>query len=177
VIVVPMGATDDAPGELDAFVAAYRATLPAVFGYLARATTGDRALAEDLTSETYLAALAAWRAGNADAISVPWLIGVARHKLVDRFRRAEREQRKLAVVHATGVVDADEGALAVERELLFGAIRRLPPLQRAAIALRYVDDLPVREVAQLLDRSVPATDSLLRRARAELRNLLEEADL
>ncbi|HEY1741399.1 MAG TPA: sigma factor-like helix-turn-helix DNA-binding protein [Acidimicrobiia bacterium] len=56
-------------------------------------------------------------------------------------------------------------------------MRRLPPLQRAAIALRYVDDLPVREVAQLLDRSVPATDSLLRRARAELRNLLEEADL
>ncbi|HEY3832159.1 MAG TPA: sigma-70 family RNA polymerase sigma factor [Acidimicrobiia bacterium] len=172
-----MGATDDATADVDRFVAAYRTTLPEVFGYLARATAGDRALAEDLTSETYTAALSAWRRGQADALTVPWLIGVARHKLVDRFRRADREQRKLAMVHALGADDIDDSGDAVDRELLFGAIRRLPPLQRAAVALRYVDDLPVREVAHLLDRSVAATDSLLRRARTALRALIEEAEL
>src|SRR4051794_17594247 len=179
-----MGSTDEpvrAVGRLDleAFVAAYRTTLPEVFAYLARATAGDRALAEDLTSETYFIALGAWQDGNADAVAVPWLIGVARHKLVDRFRRADREQRKLALVHAaepSEYADRDELA-AVDRDALLGAIRRLPPLQRAAIALRYLDDLPVRDVADALDRTVAATDSLLRRARAELRTLLEEADL
>src|SRR4051794_9101207 len=88
------------PRDIGTFVAAYRTTLPEVFAYLTRATAGDRALAEDLTSDTYLAALDAWRAGNADAVRVPWLIGVARHKLVDRFRRDDRERRKLALVHA-----------------------------------------------------------------------------
>ncbi|HEY3832192.1 MAG TPA: sigma factor-like helix-turn-helix DNA-binding protein, partial [Acidimicrobiia bacterium] len=113
----------------------------------------------------------------ADALTVPWLIGVARHKLVDRFRRADREQRKLAMVHAADADDIDDSGDAVDRELLFGAIHRLPPLQRAAVALRYVDDLPVHEVARLLDRSVAATDSLLRRARTALRALIEEAEL
>ncbi len=170
-----VGATQGAPLDTDAFVAAYRATLPEVFAYLGRATTGDRALAEDLTSATYEAALVAWQQGNPDAVAISWLIGVARHKLIDRFRRSALEERKLALAHASDTgIDADDGALmVVVRDQLFGCVRQLAPLQRAAFALRYVDDLPVAEVAARLDRSLDATDSLLRRARAALRIMLE----
>ncbi len=164
-------------GGVEAFVAAYRATLPAVFGYLLRATGGDRGLAEDVTSETYIAALTAWRSGKADAVSAPWLVGVARHKLIDRFRRAEREARGLALVHAAAPDAADdEGFAGVDRATLLACTRELSPLQRAVLALRYADGLTLAEIATELDRSVSAVDSLLRRARAELRTKIERGD-
>ena len=48
-------------------------------------------------------------------------------------------------------------------------LRRLPTAQRAAMTLRYLDDLPVREVAALLDRSEGSVESLLSRGREALR--------
>ncbi|MDT9151321.1 sigma-70 region 4 domain-containing protein, partial [Escherichia coli] len=48
------------------------------------------------------------------------------------------------------------------------ALRALKPQHRVALLLRYVDDLPVAEVARLLGKSVRATESLLVRARSAL---------
>ena len=172
-----MNAPTQEIGDADAFIAGYRATLPGVFAYLLRATGGDRAVAEDLASETFFAALTSWRTGNADAISPAWLTGVARHKLIDRLRRNEREERKLALVAASDNDGVDEELPTVDRLVLRGAIRKLPPLQRAVLALRYVDDLSIIDIANDLDRSVSAVDSLLRRARRQLRELLLEGDL
>jgi RNA polymerase sigma-70 factor (ECF subfamily) len=162
-----MGPTDDAGEDVDGFVAAYRRTLPAVLGYIGRATAGDRALAEDLTAETYLAALGAWRVGNSHAVEESWLVGVARHKLVDRWRREARDLRKRSLVPA-GNGDDDNGDDALADDDVLAAIRELRPLQRAAFALRYVDEYTVAEVASRLGRSASATESLLRRARREL---------
>jgi RNA polymerase sigma-70 factor (ECF subfamily) len=67
--------------------------LPEVHGHLP-ARCGQRALAEDLTAETFLAAV---RAGDVP-LSVGWLIGTARHELVDHWRRLEREDRGLRLL-------------------------------------------------------------------------------
>jgi RNA polymerase sigma-70 factor (ECF subfamily) len=157
---------------VDEFVAAYRVTLPAVFGYVLRSTGGDRPLAEDVCADTYLDALAAWREGRAPNLSAAWFIGIARHKMIDAFRRAEREQRKLALVHAGEPDEAPDDFATVDRADLLACARRLPPLQRAVLALRYGDDLAVAEIARRLDRDTGAIDSLLRRARAGLRRML-----
>jgi RNA polymerase sigma-70 factor (ECF subfamily) len=168
--------TSEAAGadDLEPFLVRYRETLPAVWQYLARVTAGDRALAEDLTQDVYSAALTAWRGGRRDQVVAPWLVTVARNKFVDTLRRQEREARALALVEADEEVDAHDAAFAVSREELADLVRGLPPLQRAALALRYVDDLSLAEIAAALDRTVPAVDSLLRRARVALRRLAEE---
>jgi RNA polymerase sigma-70 factor (ECF subfamily) len=59
----------------------------------------DRTLAEELTSETFLGAVNACRRSQAAPVRVAWLIGVARHKLADHWRRREREERGLRLVH------------------------------------------------------------------------------
>ena len=60
---------------------------------------------------------------------------------------------------------------------VLASLAALPALQRAAVGLRYLDDLAVPEVARLLDRSVHATESLLARGREGLRrHYLEHAD-
>jgi DNA-directed RNA polymerase specialized sigma24 family protein len=86
-----------------ALLALYDSALPEVYGYLA-SRCGDRALAEDLTSETFLAAAAA----RADAPrTIGWLIGIARHKLADHWRWRARQDRLLESV-AGAVHDEDQ---------------------------------------------------------------------
>jgi RNA polymerase sigma-70 factor (ECF subfamily) len=172
--VVEAAGEPGAADELETFVAAYRATLPAVFGYLMRATGGDRPLSEDICAEAYLDGLAAWRDGRAPSLEASWFTGIARHKLIDVFRRAEREQRKLALVHATERSESPDDFATVDRAELLACARRLPPMQRAVLALRYGDDLSIVEIARRLDRDTSAIDSLLRRARAGLRRMLTE---
>ena len=75
----------------------YDDALPHVYGYLL-ARCGDTGLAEDLTAESFLAAVHAVRKPGAPDPSIPWLIGVARHKLADHWRRVEREQRGLRLI-------------------------------------------------------------------------------
>src|SRR3954451_3694198 len=64
--------------------------------YFVRGVLGDRATAEDLTQEAFAAVVVAVRAGRAEALTMPWLMGVARHKLVDHYRRSAADQRRLA---------------------------------------------------------------------------------
>ena len=152
--------------------------LPAV------ALRSGAALAEDLTAETLLAAVDAVPARRPRRRSrCPWLVGVARHKLVDHWRRQAREERGLRAVG-----DAADAAGRTATTTTLGhppgriprphTLARLSPLHRAVLTLRYLDDLPVPDVAALVDRSVHATEGLLVRARAAFRRAYgaEEAD-
>jgi RNA polymerase sigma-70 factor (ECF subfamily) len=144
----------------------YDSALPSVYGYLVR-RCGSASLAEDLTSETFLAAVDAVRRDAVPELTTAWLVGVARHKLVDHWRRQEREERKLALVDAEPVDERWEVVL--DRLVALDVLAGLGPHHRAALTLRYLDGLPVREVAALLDRSVGATEVLLVRARRAFR--------
>jgi RNA polymerase sigma-70 factor (ECF subfamily) len=108
--------------------------------------------------------------GAPAALSTAWLIGVARHKLCDHWRRQAREERTLRAVAAGPGADAGDpwdGTLdAVAARAVLG---RLAPQHRAALTLRYVDDLPVPDVAAILGRSLHATEALLVRARSAFR--------
>ena len=152
-----------------ALLAVYDEALPAVYGYLLARCDGVP-VAEDLTAETFFAAVDAARRPDPPAISVAWLIGVARHKLVDHWRRQSREQRGLhAVADAEPSAPDDPWDLHVDRLRTRATLASLGPHHRAALTLRYVDGLPVAEVAHHLDRSVDATEALLVRARRAFR--------
>jgi RNA polymerase sigma-70 factor (ECF subfamily) len=159
-----------APPPDPGLLSLYDAALPEVYGYLL-ARCGQRALAEDLTAETFLAAVRAESEGGGPT-TVPWLIGTARHKLVDHWRRLEREQRSLRLLsgdeRAEDPWDAELDALRAQQVL-----EQLSPQHRAALTLRYVDDLPVPRVAALLGRTLHATEALLVRARTAFRRAYE----
>jgi len=104
---------------------------------------------------------------------VPWLIGVARHKLADHWRRAEREQRGLRLLDRDPAPVDDPWETAIDRMRAREVLGRLGPHHRAALTLRYLDGLPVPEVASHLDRTVHATEALLVRARAAFRRIYE----
>jgi RNA polymerase sigma-70 factor (ECF subfamily) len=155
-----------------AFRAWYDAVLPRVYGYLFQRCCRDRDLAEELTQQTFVEAVRSYgRAETDDAAS--WVIGIARHKLADHFRALERRERSYLRLISTSPKPAVAWLGEQEAEgVLVEALRRLPAAQRAAITLRYLDDLPVREVARLLGRSEGAVESLLSRGRETLRRAM-----
>ena len=164
-----VGLSTSVLGDERAFRAWYDEALPRVYGYLFNRCGRDRDLAEELTQQTFVDA---FRTRTTSSIERPdaWVIGIARHRLVDHLRALERRERGLIRLIAHGREPAVSWLGDVEPEgILVDAVRRLPAAQRAAITLRYIDDLPVREVAALMERSEGAVESLLSRGREALR--------
>jgi RNA polymerase sigma-70 factor (ECF subfamily) len=168
--------TDSQPAAPDQGVALlelYDRALPQVYGYLLP-RCGSPQVAEDLTAETFLGAVAAIRRRAVNQLTTAWLVGIARHKLVDHWRRQAREERKLRLAEAEPIYHDDpwEGRLDVVRA--HEVLARLGDHHRAHLTLRYLDGLSVPEVADHLRRSVHATEALLVRARAAFRKAYEE---
>jgi RNA polymerase sigma-70 factor (ECF subfamily) len=173
-------AAGEPPNEQDhaaQLLALYDEALPQVYGYLVRRCP-TATLAEDLTSETFMAAVGSIDRGAVRTVTVAWLVTIARNKLVDHWRRHEREQRGLQLVHSvTATEQVDEWADVDELDLgrALAVLHTLGPHHQAALSLRYLDGLSVRNVADQLGRTEHATEALLVRARTAFRKAYEEA--
>jgi RNA polymerase sigma-70 factor (ECF subfamily) len=147
-------------------LACYDATFDEVYRYCAR-LTGSGPAAEDLTQDTFVRLVRAAQQSSVRSIGVGWLITTARRLFVDRLRSETSERARLRLVAsnpAPVTLPAPDGG--DPAELLAGLTGR----ERAALVFHYVDDLPVAQVAELLGSSVPATESLLQRARRRVRD-------
>lgn len=158
----------DAANGPEPLLELYDRALPRVYGYLL-SRCGGAALAEDLTAQTFLAAVDAVRRDEPPTVSTAWLIGVARHKLVDHWRRQAREERDLRTISEDQPETEDRWDVHLDGLAARATLERLGPHHRAALTLRYLDDLPVPEVATMLRRTVHATEGLLVRARKAFR--------
>lgn len=160
----------------DELLELYPAALPQVYGFLL-ARCGDQALAEDLTAETFMDAVSAVQKASVETITVGWLIVVARRRLIDHWRRLERERRSLRLISHDADQTTDPWDEVIDVEAARSALERVGPTHRAVLTLRYLDGLSVPEVAHLIERSVHATEGLLQRARVALRRAYEEGGL
>ncbi|MET9266663.1 RNA polymerase sigma factor [Amycolatopsis sp. NPDC004079] len=151
----------------------YDEALPEVYGYLF-SRCGARALAEDLTAETFLAAVNGTQLEIPPVITVGWLIGIARHKLVDHWRRQERERRGLQVLGGRREEPEDPWDERLDAMVVREVLENLEPHYRAALTLRYLDGLPVPQVAEYLGRGVRSAEGLLVRARTAFRLAYQE---
>ena len=122
-------------------------------------------LADELTAETFACAFAALQRATVPKTDLPWLLGIATHKLADHWRRESREQRKCrAVVDQWRDVNPTRDAV-VDTSRAQQALEELDPHHRVALMVRYHEELSVTEIATVLRRSVHGTESLLARAR------------
>lgn len=164
--------TDGQP-DLHDLLALVDAELGNVYAFILR-RCGDRALAEDLASDVFLRAVRETKRARA-AVTPAWLTTVARNRLIDHWRSKAREDRRLRL--AWSDPDSDDWVdddTPFEPEVVNQVMRELPPDYQAVLSLRYLDDLPVPEVAGALGRSVHATESLLVRARRAFRTSYQE---
>ncbi|MEM7287078.1 MAG: sigma-70 family RNA polymerase sigma factor [Actinomycetota bacterium] len=155
------------------FRSVYEDTVDDVFGFLRLRVGGNRQLAEDLTAETYAAAVRLFNEGRDAEVTLSWLRTVARRRLIDHWRRVSVADSKVAVL-ADRVPVRPETEVVEQRELVIASLGRLSDAQRRVLVLRHVDGYPVARIAELLGRSEKGVESLLVRARAAFREAYEE---
>jgi RNA polymerase sigma-70 factor (ECF subfamily) len=168
-------ALDTSPGSFAAF---YDDALPRVYGYFVHRCGGSAAVAEDLTQETFLAVVVELQRGNRIRTPIAWVYGVARHKLLDHYRREQRAEGQVELAWESD--EAGEALIvanrAETRERAVAALGAVAASQRAALVLCYLDGYSVREAARLLGKSTDAVESLLARGRQSFkRAYLEES--
>ena len=91
-------------------------------------------------------------------LSVAWLIGIARHKLIDHWRARSREQRHLETAYDAAAEVEDPWDERLDALRCQQTLRLLAPQHRSVLVLRYLDDLPVPQVAAELGRTRHATE-------------------
>lgn len=150
----------------DEFEVLYRANLPMVYRFASSrlgATEG-----EDVTAEVFQAAAVAFTDGRDSIITPAWLMSVTRNKVIDRWRKASRRSA-IALRYSPRREDLavfpPDWAEDPRREDVFKALDSLTPSDRSTLVLHYLDGVPAPELAAMLDISVSAMESRLRRAR------------
>jgi len=159
------------------FRAWYDTVAPRVYAYL-MSRCGSAVVAEELTQQTFIAAVRQAPSYDGRDDAVPWLIGIARHHLASHFRTLEREERRHQRMVLQELSVTDEGrewARIRQRDAVARTLRTLPAMQRAVLVLRFFDRLSVRDIATEIGRSESATESLLGRARVAFERAYEEA--
>jgi len=142
-----------------------------VYAYVAY-RVGDRADAEDITSETFERALRYRdRYDERRGEPIAWLLGIARNCVYDAQLRPRAEAPGEPEPTRPGVDAEVVGRLALEE-----ALSTLSSDDQELLALRYGADLKVREIATLLDRRTNAVEVALSRARTRLAAALEPSE-
>ena len=158
------------------FAELYEHNFNRVYGYIARRVR-DRATAEDLTADVFHDALKKldsfeWRGVPFGA----WLIRIAANAIIDKAKRATREQELLT---ASGIEMRDpdpsaafEGGIEEieRRHRLFRLLDALPADQKRVIKLRFVEEKSVRDIARELGRTEGAVKQLQFRGLQNLRS-------
>ena len=132
--------------------------------------TGDRHQGEDLAQEVLARAFVRWDRIAADPPE-PYLRRMLVNAAISRRRLASSREVVIAAP-VDGPDPGDLGAEAAERDAAWRLIRALPPKQRAAVVLRYYEDLDDTAIAALLDCSRETVRSQVKRALDTLRTRL-----
>lgn len=142
---------------------------------------GGKADAEDVVQDTFLKVWihrGEWQHGRAKFST--WLYRVVSNRCIDLRRKPRTENVDVVPEVADTQLDA---STVIERNeignLLELAMQRLPEQQRVAVILSYHENMSNGEIAEVMDTTVAAVESLLKRGRQQLRELLKrhERDL
>jgi RNA polymerase sigma-70 factor, ECF subfamily len=152
----------------------FEAHAPLVLG-ICRGMLRDPDEAEDVAQQTFLSACASLLGGTQPREPAPWLATIARNECRSHVRRGMREPLPELGPEAERSDPAFRAAQAAEVESLRLALAQLPGQQRRAFLLREFTGLSYNELAVALGVTRPAVESLLFRARQQLRGSLRAA--
>jgi RNA polymerase sigma factor (sigma-70 family) len=167
----------------DVFEAFYRRHVEAVERFVARRVE-DPFLAADLTADVFLAAIDTSHTYRPSrGTPTGWLYGVARNVVATEFRRHAREHRATRRIAGRALVADDDLARLLERidaetgaRELHAAMDALPDGERAVLELVALEELSVREAAQVLGIRAVTARVRLHRARRTVRTQLAPAE-
>lgn len=158
------------------FAALYDRFLPPVYRYISQRVYNQQ-VAEEITSQTFLAAFEAFPSYRHRGYFAAWLFSIARKKIADHYRKDRHEQSLDQAIqigenpHYLGQVISNE-----RMQLLQKALMRLPEKEQELLRLRFSAELSFREMAVLSHKSEEAIKKSFYRLLAQLQSQMEEED-
>lgn len=145
---------------------------------------GSEEQAQDLTSDVFLKCWQRLNSGQENISNLrAFFYQVARNSIVDFFRQRDRSPLLLSEITDNSVADsfsgkkkglADEVSTTLEIELIKKALKGLSEDYQEIIIWRYLDELEIAEIAEIMEKREGTVRTLLSRALAELRKTLEK---
>ncbi len=145
-----------------------------VFGLIYYLIGGDLGGAEEVCQETWLIAIERFDSFDPHKGKFrDWLTGIARHRVLRHYRCATYQTLDDRPDGLTDALAPLESLEEIERaDVVRAALLCLDKDRRRVLLDKYIDELPVAEIAARMGRSAKAVESLLSRARSQLRSLL-----
>jgi len=170
-------------GDQTAFSQFFGDCFPRLFRFVMRRTDRNVELARDVVQSTMLKGIRNLASYRGEASLFTWLCQIARHEFADQRSRQQTADRTIvalendpsvrAALESLEWAELAEPQQALERqqqrELVHAALDYLPPRYAALLEMKYVEELPVEQIAQRLGVTATAAQSLLARARAAFR--------
>jgi RNA polymerase sigma factor (sigma-70 family) len=150
----------------------YRKHVGDVYRY-ALAVMRNEADAEDVTQTTFMNALRAFQRGERPEKPQNWLIAIAHNVCRQRFRQSARRPAEVAFDDDVGTQLVEPDGETPTGEDIRRALGHLAFNQRAALVMRELEGRSYAEIAEILDLSPSAVETLIFRARRALREQLE----
>ena len=160
----------DALTNVDAFAELYRRHITRVYRYHI-VQTGNLKDAEDLTSQTFIAALEGLRSFRGSSSFAAWIMGIASRKRLMHFRGSRTELPLDTALHyPSPSLPTDKAALQrLQIEAVSRALRQISPERAEAISLSFFGGLSNTEVSRVLNKSEAAVKMLISRGLQDLR--------
>jgi RNA polymerase sigma-70 factor (ECF subfamily) len=161
-------------GDPAAWRALYDGAFDRVAGYVRWRAGGAADLADDVLQETWLTAARRLRAFDPEkARFAAWVGGIAANVLRNQLRAARRRRAEPLTADPTAAPPADPHDKA---ERVAAALAGLPDRYEQALRAKYLDGLPVDQIAAAWGETPKAIESLLTRARQAFREAYERAE-
>lgn len=158
--------------DAEAFGRLYDKYYESIFRYIHHRTL-DQALTEDLTSNTFFAALR--HIGRYRWKQIPfgaWLYRIATNEIQMHYRRQKSVVASSVQNSALSVSECSE--IMEEYALLHQAILKLKPIYQTVITLRFLEEKTIMEISQITGRKVGTVKSQIHRGVEQLRRILEQ---
>ena len=158
-------------GDEAAFTEIHRRFRSRLVAFARRMLDGSGHDAEDVVQDAFMRAYRGLRATDRAMALRPWLYMIVRNRALDELRTPQRSDRYDDAARLVAVPADDPAQRFAERDemrRLVAEIGRLPERQRMALVLRELDGRTHAETARALQTTVPATKSLIIRARSNL---------
>jgi RNA polymerase sigma-70 factor (ECF subfamily) len=173
-----------ASGDDEALRVFYERYADPLFAFIYHHMEPSRQDAQDVWQTTLLAAIQSLPTFSGKSRLFTWPCAIARHKIADHRRRSAHPVDALSDVPAKYLSKLMDSAplpeeIVMQRATRIMVVRALTNLSddyRKALLARYIDDRPVTEISKLIGRTYKATESLLSRARAALREAVEHLE-
>ncbi len=155
--------------DLSMFSELYQRYAQQVYRYLL-VRVGNVDDAQDLTSQTFLVAMESLHKYRGEGNFAAWLLGIARHKTVDQYRRRKPETVLEMADSLPDVHDPPEEVIdrKLEMEQVARKLQTIAPDRAEALSLRLFAGLEVAEIAQIMDRNEAAVRMLVFRGLRDL---------